>query len=360
MGPSEGSSALATEEPAALPPPSALAAQASRDVEALRRLDAAGGAQVAAADSTAPPPQVRWTVLPGWQQSSSSPDPQPPLAIRPAGGDGGPRIALPPDEPPPQRPQAPPDLQSGGLDQASLGELVAQLSRQLRREAATSDVPLRELVMAAATALLDPDRPLDPSAMPGLGDDERRILSRMVELFGGLGRRLAEGGDPAAVASLLRAAADSVGAPPPLRVGRALLCTRVRGFGDYDELPRNAQGRYVFLAHSGQRAIVYVEVENYGSDQNAEGVWVTELGQQLTIYTDRDGLPVWGGGAYRIGVDRSRTRRDDFFIVQVITPGERLAVGRYQLKVRLRDEKSGAEAESAVGFEMVADPALAP
>jgi hypothetical protein len=59
-------------------------------------------------------------------------------------------------------------------------------------------------------------------------------------------------------------------------------------------------------------------------------------------------------------VDRSRTRRDDFFIVQVITPGERLAVGRYQLKVRLRDEKSGAEAESAVGFEMVADPALAP
>jgi hypothetical protein len=34
-------------------------------------------------------------------------------------------------------------------------------------------------------------------------------------------------------------------------------------------------------------------------------------------------------------------------------------VGRYQLKVRVRDEKSAAEAETSIPFEMVADPKMA-
>jgi hypothetical protein len=34
-------------------------------------------------------------------------------------------------------------------------------------------------------------------------------------------------------------------------------------------------------------------------------------------------------------------------------------VGRYHLKVRIRDEKSGAEAEGSIPFEMVADPRMA-
>jgi hypothetical protein len=33
-------------------------------------------------------------------------------------------------------------------------------------------------------------------------------------------------------------------------------------------------------------------------------------------------------------------------------------VGKYHLKVRMRDEKSGAEAETAITFEMVADPKM--
>ena len=35
-----------------------------------------------------------------------------------------------------------------------------------------------------------------------------------------------------------------------------------------------------------------------------------------------------------------------------------LSVGRYQLKISVRDEKSRAEAEASLEFEMVADPSL--
>jgi hypothetical protein len=43
----------------------------------------------------------------------------------------------------------------------------------------------------------------------------------------------------------------------------------------------------------------------------------------------------------------------------VITLPKALSVGKYTLKVRLRDEKSGAETEGSLPFEMVADPKLA-
>jgi len=36
-----------------------------------------------------------------------------------------------------------------------------------------------------------------------------------------------------------------------------------------------------------------------------------------------------------------------------------LSVGRYHLKIQVRDETSGAESEESIGFEMVADPKLA-
>ena len=138
---------------------------------------------------------------------------------------------------------------------------------------------------------------------------------------------------------------------------RAVLCTRVGGFGDYDEFERNEAGRYAFLAHNGQQAVVYVEIEEFTSELNDKGQWVTELSQQLVVYSDRDGIPVQRE-AWQAGVDRSKNHRQDFFLVQIVTLAERLSVGRYQLKIRLRDEKSQAVAETAIDFEMVADPRM--
>jgi hypothetical protein len=238
-------------------------------------------------------------------------------------------------------------------------QLVVDLSRELCRQAAYSDAPVRQLLLVAATTILDPQRAIDPATHPGLTDRERDILAKMQAFFAGIGTALAESGDPEDVVKAVEALHRSLATEPQLRIARTALCTRVGGFGNFDELRRNAAGNYVFLAHSGQQAVVYVEVEEFTSRQNDKGDWITELAQQLTIYSDRDGIPVWGGGDWQVGVDRSRNRREDFFVVQVITLDERLSVGRYQLKVRVRDERSGAEAETSIDLEMVADPALA-
>ncbi len=104
---------------------------------------------------------------------------------------------------------------------------------------------------------------------------------------------------------------------------------------------------------------MYVEIDDFTSEPNEKGEWVTELSQQITIYADRDGIPVWRSGDMQTAVDRSQKKRNDFFLLQIITLPKALSVGKYHMKVQVRDEKSGAEAEDAIEFEMVADPKLA-
>ncbi len=75
------------------------------------------------------------------------------------------------------------------------------------------------------------------------------------------------------------------------------------------------------------------------------------------IFSDRDGIPVWRQ-PWRPVVDVTKNRRHDFFVVQVVTLPDKLSVGRYQFKISVRDERSGAEAEATLELDMVADPSL--
>jgi hypothetical protein len=233
-----------------------------------------------------------------------------------------------------------------------------ELSAELYRHAAYSDTPLRELLLIAATTIVTPDRALATEALPGLTTREREILGKVQAFFSRLGRELAESGDPEVVVAQVDALQKALAREPQLAVTQAVLCARVGGFGDYDELPRNRDDRYAFLAHSGQQAVVYVEIEDFTSQLNDAGQWATELSQQLEVISERDGIPVWRED-WQAGVDLSKNRREDFFVVQVVTLPERLSVGRYHLKIRIRDDMTGAEAEAAIDFEMVADPRLA-
>jgi hypothetical protein len=244
------------------------------------------------------------------------------------------------------------------IDSDRLRNLIVEMSSELYRRGAYSDMPLRELLLIAATTLVTPDRALATEALPGLTDRERELLAEMQTFFTRIGRELAADGDPEAITREIDVLHRALIAQPRLVISRAALCTKVGGFGDYNEFPPNSEGRYAFLAHSGQQAVVYVEVEDFTSELNEKGQWVTELSQQLVVYSERDGIPVWRED-WQAGVDLSRNRREDFFIVQVITLPERLSVGRYHLKIRIRDVKSEAETEAAVDFEMVADPRMA-
>lgn len=246
------------------------------------------------------------------------------------------------------------DPVTSSLDRDRLRELLIELSKELYRDAAYSDTPLRELLLIAATTIVRPDRALSPDAIPGLTERERELLASFQQFFSEVGRRLdgKRGTDETLreAVDLLRAALHT---EPRLMLDTVALCTRVGGFGDYD--PFN---KYAFLAHSEQKAIVYLEIANFTSELNPKNEWVTELSQQITIYSDRDGIPVWRED-WQTAVDVTKNRRNDFFVVQIITLPKALGVGKYQLKVRVRDEKSKAEAEGAIHFELVADPKMA-
>jgi hypothetical protein len=325
-----------------------LAEQAQRDVEQLRELDrdrapAPGGEPPAIAQR----PEVQWILpTPGRADPAEPPPAVPPTTSSPSTGPTGKSTggqkALGRDRP--SGADAQQEEPGGGkvspapepTETDRLRNQIVVLSSELYRRGAYSDMPLRELLLIAATTLVTPDRELATEALPGLTERERELLAKMQAFFSRLGLKLAETGDPEVLVAEVEA---------------------LHRHGDYDEFSRNAEGRYAFLAHSGQQAVVYVEVEDFTSELNENGQWVTELSQQLVVISERDGIPVWRED-WQAGVDLSRKRRDDFFIVQVVTLPERLSVGRYNLKIRIRDDRSGAEAETAIDFEMVADPRM--
>lgn len=244
--------------------------------------------------------------------------------------------------------------ESSRIDRDRVRELIVELSKELYRDAAHADMPLRELFLIAATTLVSPDRALNADAIPGLTARERDLLREFQSFFVQLGSSLDGNSDAEqTIVNSIERLRASLRTEPQLKLGSVALCTRVGGFGDFDQF-----SKYAFLAHSEQQAVVYIEIAGFTSELNQRDEWVTELSQQLVIYSDRDGIPVWRED-WQSAVDRSRNKRTDFFVVQLITLPQALSVGKYHMKVRVRDEKSGAEAEASIPFEMVADPKMA-
>lgn len=235
-----------------------------------------------------------------------------------------------------------------------LRQKLVNLRRDLYRESIDSEQPIRELLAIAAMSIIDPDLELPDDRHRELTPAELEMLEELHVFFAELGRSLGDETEAhetilAAVAELQHALSDE----PTLDLPTTSLCWRVGGFGDFDEFDP-----YAFLAHEEQPVILYLELDGFESEQNRKGDWVTILAQQLEIYSDRDGIPVWSDPWQKVS-DLTSKRRRDFFTTQMITLPSALSVGRYHLKIRVRDEKSGAVAERSVPFEMVADPRLA-
>ncbi|MDY7107486.1 MAG: hypothetical protein SYC29_02510 [Planctomycetota bacterium] len=235
-----------------------------------------------------------------------------------------------------------------------LDVLLVKVRRHLNRRAAYSDQPLRELLGMAAMVMVDPELRLNPEAFPDLSETERRLLGRLQGFFADLGETL-DGSIEAeeAIINAVLSLQESLVEEPQLQLPAAALCWRVGGFGDYQPFERNT-----FLAHGEQQVILYLEIDGFASEMNKMNQWLTEISQQLEIINDSDGIPVWSE-PWQKAVDVTSHRRRDFFTTQIITLPKALSVGKYHFKIRVRDNKSGAEAEESITFEMVADPKLA-
>ena len=145
---------------------------------------------------------------------------------------------------------------------------------------------------------------------------------------------------------------DAIIGERPIEIRLASLCRSVNGYGDYEEMKE-----HTFIAGREQPVIIYVELDHYDTAEESDGRFNVTLTQEVVLYNDADGLPVWSHPKERI-IDHSRNRRRDFFVVQLVRLPARLSVGKYQLKVRVSDENGGSVDEVAVPISVVASEAM--
>jgi len=210
-------------------------------------------------------------------------------------------------------------------------DITAQVDDQLLKLLRDEPVP-----DAQSLSRLQPeDRELLGALMDSLTNFRNAIRQDHNMLFTNKIRPLAE------LSDRLRGQAE-------LAIPTVALCTAVRTFGSYDPIdpPR-------FVAGATHQAVVYCEVENFRSEITERGQYETRLSQDIVLYTESSGLPVWSDRKTSC-VDTSRRRRHDFFLRKIIALPANLTIGRYLLKVTIEDEQARRIAENTIPVEFVA------
>ncbi|MBK7403369.1 MAG: hypothetical protein IPJ41_01730 [Phycisphaerales bacterium] len=274
--------------------------------------------------------------------------------VAPPPADPGPTIAAQDAAPPP-----PPD------PAARVEELSTQLNQALGQELESTSEPFRTAVAMIALAAAqghDPHEAIAPGTAVAakLSPAELKSAQGVAQLLGTL---LSPGdGTEADRAKVLGQLAAKISQGLGLTLPKAVLCTRVRGFGKYEAFDKTD-----FLAGRGIRALVYVEVDGFehrAMDNSrlggleTEDQWSVELSEALELRHEGDGMLAWRRPAEKV-VETSRNKQRDFYLLADVQLPSTLTIGAYQLKVVVKDEVSGSIAEKTIPIGIVADPTLA-
>ena len=127
-----------------------------------------------------------------------------------------------------------------------------------------------------------------------------------------------------------------------------LALSQAQGFGRYQAIEPAR-----FIAGKAHAIGIYYEVENFASRLNENNLYETRLNENLVLYTESSGLPVWQDRKSTL-TDTSHRRRHDFFNAKNITLPASLTIGRYLLKVTIEDQQAQRIAESTIPVEIVA------
>ncbi len=267
-----------------------------------------------------------------------------------------PLIAASSQSPRPSAKHTPAPNSKGATDvQLTQKELVKRLAWTLDAEARNANASLRPYIARAALSLSDPATELTEADLPQLTPTQRKLVLAYQRTFTQLGQTLTEGGDEdvEALRDAVEELSQQINAWQKLKIRNVRLCSRVDGYGNYQVF-----GNHTFLAGRAQPMIVYAELDHFAVQSKPDGKYVVQLTQEVTLYNESDGLPVWRQKPVPIK-DESLNRRRDFFVVQIITLSERLTVGKYLMKVTVTDEIGKAVDEMTVPIQIVADPNLA-
>ena len=246
--------------------------------------------------------------------------------------------------------------------------LVNETAAMLRQRIASAEEPPFELLLQlAALDALEPGifntyflgrNGRSPSHL--LTEDEMAMLMQWRDMIESV-RTGAADPDSMGVRDLIdriEAGAAAMTSLSDIRIREAKLCRRVETIGRYDEMERY-DDTYRMLADvtKRHRAIVYVEPIHFGHRhevRNGVEGYSVELEQDLLLYRldEQDDMLAWQLLGQEIS-EFSRVQRRDFFLTYVVSLPPTLSVGKYRLKVVLRDRVSGATAESSINLEMV-------
>lgn len=206
---------------------------------------------------------------------------------------------------------------------------------------------------ALALASLETLLPEDTGALVDdgvLSEPERASLDAVRSLLGAM---TSEGElvSPDQMSERLEQVKHQIDAWAGLSIKRAALCTRVDGYGRYETFPS-----YRFAAGQAHEVIVYTELDRFtqresiGPDgQTRYGI---ELSQRLELYHAADDLNTWNRAAETVR-DESRNRLRDYYLTNRVFLPANLGVGRYHLKIVMRDLIGEKVAETIIPIEIV-------
>jgi len=243
-----------------------------------------------------------------------------------------------------------------------IAQLSAELAGLLKQEAIAQNDPTRPLIGAALIESIASGG-IDEIDLPGGGplmltESERQSLKVIRELAIRLAGQDSElGGDPQRIREVLLESAENLREHARVRIGIAELCSRAPSFGNYIPLKRKT-----FLAGRTNRVVVYTEVEHFGlrpattGEAMLEGDTVAaDITQELELYLrSGDPKPTWQRRIEWLP-RTSRHAFRDLFLASTIELPSTLAVGEYDLKIRIIDEVTGAQDESIIPIRLVAD-----
>ncbi|MFK7959582.1 MAG: hypothetical protein AB8G96_03580 [Phycisphaerales bacterium] len=210
--------------------------------------------------------------------------------------------------------------------------------------------PLDDLIAMALSFAADPDGRIEPEYYRGLTPEQREVVDAFEEFAREVSKAATGEGDPEELVRITEQLRDRLARTPMLAIRNPSMCLAVEGFGNVEPVANTA-----FPAGVETPVLIYAEVDEFTSRTDDSGDWITSLELRTSIYSDRETMPVWSGDWHQV-LDKSRTQRRDFFVTQELWIPDALSLGRYHVKLELRDRASGAVDEQSLPFDVVVRP----
>jgi len=198
--------------------------------------------------------------------------------------------------------------------------------------------------------LLQEETVPDLASMAGLTPEDRELLSTLMDSLTNFRNQLRQNNNmllSKKIAPLVDLG-DRLKSQAELTIPTFTFVSQAPGFGRYQAIEPAR-----FIAGKAHVVGIYYEVENFKSQLNENNLYETRLTENLVLYTESSGLPVWQDRKSTL-TDTSHRRRRDFFNAKNITLPALLTIGRYLLKVTIEDQQANRIAESTIPVEIVA------